>query len=367
MTKSLPTPALDRDALVGTGDGADLLRARRVVSAARLRRGGRATAVTLVLAVAVVLVFGVSLSLGEFPIPLRDVAASLVGLADPATEFVVRDLRLPRALVGILVGAAFGLSGALFQSMVRNPLASPDIIGITSGASAAAVFGIVVLGLGGVAVSVSALAGAMLTALAIYLLAWRRGVSGYRLVLVGIGAAAILNSAVSYLMTRSRVDTAQQALAWMTGSLNARTWDHVVPLTIGMAVLLPLVVALSRPLRALQLGDAAATSLGVGVERSRLGLVLVAVALAGVATAAAGPVAFVAFLSAPIARRLTRGAGLALLPAALVGALVVGLGDVVGQHLVSGAQFPVGVVTGAVGAPYLLWLLAVSNRVGRGG
>ncbi|MBB5908676.1 FecCD family ABC transporter permease [Actinoalloteichus hymeniacidonis] len=339
--------------------------ARRMVASARRGHGTREVTVTLVLAVALLGAFVAALALGEFPIPVSEVLAWLTGGAQPATEFIIGGLRLPRALTGILVGVALGLAGALFQNLLRNPLASPDIIGITSGASASAVLCIVVFGVSGTLVSVGAVLGGLATAAAIYLLAWRRGVTGQRLVLIGIAVAAILSAVVSYLMTRTRIETAQEALVWLTGSLDARTWAHATPLVWCLLVLVPGVVVLSRPLRALQLGDDSASALGVRVERSRLGLIMIGVALASVATAAAGPVSFVALIAAPIARRLLTGAGLALLPSALVGGLLVVVADLMAQHLITGADFPVGVVTGLIGAPYLLWLLAVSNRVGR--
>lgn len=334
---------------------------------ARQRRAARVVSVTLILGLVCFAVFCVSLSVGDYDIPLPDVVRTLFGHGDSASTFIVNELRLPRALTAVLAGAAFGLSGAIFQTLVRNPLASPDIIGITAGASAAAVVCILGLGLSGYAVSAAAFGGALATALAIYVLAWRDGVSGYRFVLIGVAMAAILTSVISYLMTRAEVYDAQQALVWLTGSLNAKTWTTVRIIGWCSLVLFPLAIGFGRGLRGLQLGDDAAKALGVGVERSRLGLVVVAVALAATATAAAGPVVFVAFVSGPIAHRLAGHNGLALVPAALIGSIVMLGSDFVAQHAISGTQFPVGVVTGIVGAPYLLWLLATTNRVGRGG
>ncbi|MFJ7218076.1 FecCD family ABC transporter permease [Amycolatopsis sp. NPDC098790] len=333
-----------------------------VVAAARRRGAVRARAVTLALLVAIVAVFAVSLAVGDFPVPLGDLPGALLGTGRAA--YVVTELRLPRAITGLLVGLAFGTSGALFQRLLRNPLASPDVIGVTQGASAAAVVAIVLFGAGGAVVSAWALAGALLTGAAIYLLARRGGVHGYRLVLVGVGVGAVLTSVVSYLMTWADVTLAQQALVWLTGNLNGRSWDHAGPLAAALVVLLPAALLLGRALTGLQLGDDTAAGLGLNVERTRVALLLVAVALAAFATAAAGPVAFVAFVANPIATRLVGGARAGLGPAALTGALVVLLGDFAAQHLL-GAQLPVGVVTGAVGAPYLLWLLASANRAGR--
>ncbi|UYM04351.1 FecCD family ABC transporter permease [Solicola gregarius] len=334
---------------------------------ARQRRAARVTSVTAVLAAVCFAVFCVSLSVGDYNIPVPDVVATLFGGGDQASEFIINELRLPRALTAVLTGAAFGLSGAIFQTLVRNPLASPDLIGITQGASASAVICILGFGLSGFVVSVGAFAGALATALVIYLLAWRDGISGYRFVLIGIAMAAMLMSVISYMMTRAEVYDAQQALVWLTGSLNAKTWATVKIIAWASAVLMPLAVLVGRGLQVLQMGDDAAKSLGHRVERSRLSLIVIAVALAAVATAAAGPVVFVAFVAAPIARRLVGHNGLALVPAALVGALVMLASDFVAQHAFPGTQFPVGVVTGVVGAPYLLWLLVTTNRVGRGG
>lgn len=346
-------------------DEADLAD-RAIVRSARTTGRGRAVAVSVILAVVGFAAFCLSISVGDFPIPVADVPAALLGLGDPGAAFVVQELRLPRALVALLVGVAFGLSGAIFQSLANNPLASPDIIGITSGASAAAVVVIVLFNGSGSTVSVGALVGASLTALAIYFLAWKRGVSAYRLVLVGIGVTAVLDSGISYLMTRAAINEAAQANIWLTGSLNGRDWGHVGPLTWSLLVLVPITILLARPLRALQLGDETAKGLGVPVERSRAVLVLAGVALAAVATAAAGPITFVAFVAAPIARRLVR-APLTMIPAGLVGALVVLVSDTAGRRLFAPVELPVGVVTGIIGAPYLIWLLIRANKVGTGG
>ncbi|WP_327638463.1 iron chelate uptake ABC transporter family permease subunit [Kribbella sp. NBC_00482] len=338
-----------------------------VIARARAARQTRSLVVITVLAVVVFATFCVSLSLGDFKIPVIDVVKTLFGGGDRATEFIVNRLRLPRALTGLLVGTALGLSGAIFQSIARNPLASPDIIGVTYGASAFAVFAIITLGLTGVAVSAFAIVGAVLTAFIMYVLAWRHGVSSYRLILIGIGIGAIATSITSYLLTKARVEIAQQALIWLTGSLNGRDWSNVRSLAITFVVLLPLMAFLVRQLRILQLGDETAYGLGLRVEVARLGLIVVAVLLAAVATAAAGPIGFVAFVAPPIARRLTRSPGPAMITSGLLGALVVGLSDLVAQHAFGETQLPVGVVTGVVGAPYLMFLLARANRVGSGG
>jgi iron complex transport system permease protein len=228
------------------------------------------------------------------------------------------------------------------------------------------VWALIVLGLGGLVVSAAAFAGAAGVALAIYALAWRSGLSGYRFVLIGIGFQFMATGALGYMLTRGEVRDAQSAMVWLVGSLSGSRWEDVAVVAACLAVLLPLTAVLASRLRVLQLGDDAATALGLRTEQARLGIILVAVTLAAVGTAAAGPLAFVAFVSAPIARRLIRTGSVALVPTALVGILVVSASDFAALHLLpGGAQVPVGVITGVIGAPYLLWLLAVSGRGGR--
>lgn len=309
----------------------------------------------------------VALLLGDAALTPAEVGSALVGQAEPVVRFVVVELRLPRLLTAVVVGLCLGASGAVFQSVVRNPLASPDIVGITASAGATGVVGVVLLGLSGAALSGTVLAGALVAALLVYALAWRQGVQGYRLVLVGIGVAAFATAATSYVLTRADVRDAQVAYAWLTGSLNGAAWGPFVTLAASAVVLLALLAAQTRALRALELGDDAAAGLGTRAERARLLLVLTAVALAAVAVAASGPIAFVALMAAPIARRLVGATGVTLTASALVGAAILSASDLVAQFAVPGTSYPVGVVTGLVGAPYLVWLLARTNRTGAGG
>ncbi|WP_307086820.1 FecCD family ABC transporter permease [Arthrobacter agilis] len=314
----------------------------------------------------VVVLFAVNVLLGSYTVTIPDFFRILGGADIPGASFIVLENKLPRAVIGLLIGVAFGIAGTVFQTMLRNPLASPDIIGISYGASAAAVTAIVLFGAAGAAVSVSALLGALLVAAAIYLVSRRGGVAGYRLILVGIGFAAVLHALVSFLITRTDLRTASEAVLWLGGSLNSSTWDRATVLAAALVVLLPAAAVLSRSLKGLELGDDAAAGLGVRVEASRLGLMAVAVALAAVATAAAGPVASVAFLSGPIARRLLANRPSPAM-AALVGAVIVLGADFIAANLIPGTSLPVGVLTGALGAPFLLWLLATANRSGQGG
>ena len=338
----------ERRALAGAGLRDDRRR--------RLRR--RAT-VTAGLAAAVATLSVTALMLGDYRLTAAQVVSTLAGADEGAARFVVMDLRLPRLVLGLLVGSAFGLAGALFQSVLRNPLASPDVIGISQGASAGAVAALVAGGASGAWVSLSALAGGATVGVVLYAVAWRGGMTGHRFVLAGIGVAYLCSSVIGYLLTRSDVKEAHVALLWMTGSLGQADWSLATTLGIALAVLLPLVALIARGLTMLLLGDQQAAALGLRPELVRAAVVALGVALACVATAAAGPVAFVAFTAAPVARRLLGDGGLALVPSALVGmALVVGA-DVVAQHLLpADLSVPAGVVTGAVGGPYLIWLMA---------
>ena len=358
-------PPRSRTTLAPAPGGAVVLRSRRL--GASLRVDARSVAVTLVALAAASAVFAWSLTLGDFPLPLADVVASLVGGGDEGTDFIVHTLRLPRGLVGLLVGGAFGLSGAIFQRLARNPLASPDIIGVNAGAAASAVLVIVVLHGSSAQVTWGALAGATGTATATYVLSYKRGVTGYRLVLVGIGATAMLTSATSYLMTRAEIYDAQRAMVWLTGSLDGRGWDHVRPLVFALATLVPVALLLARHLRTLDMGDDAAAGLGTRVEPVRSGLLLTGVALAAVAVASAGPVTFVALVSPQIARRLVGGGSAALLPSAALGALLLVESDLVARRIFAPTELPVGIATAVLGAPYLLALLARANRIGSAG
>ncbi|BCY11514.1 iron chelate uptake ABC transporter family permease subunit [Actinoplanes sp. L3-i22] len=326
----------------------------------------RALLLSVTVAGLLALACAVAVSVGEYRIPLRDVAAAAFGTGDAGTTFVVQTLRLPRVLTGAVVGAAFGLSGALFQGLARNPLASPDVLGVTAGASTVAVAAIVTTAGGLAVVSSAAAIGAVLSAAAVYLLAYRAGLSPYRLVLVGIGIGAVLNSVTAYLLTRSEIWDAQQAMIWLVGSLNERGWEHLWPVVGALAVLTPVAVWAARPLRVMQLGDDTARALGVPLEVNRLILILAAVGLAAVGVAAAGPVPFVAFVAPAIARQLVR-TSVTLIPAALLGALLVVVADLLARTVAAPTELPVGVITGVVGAPYLLWLLARANRLGAGG
>jgi iron complex transport system permease protein len=336
----------------------------------------RALSPTFFLAIALLVMFAVYVLLGSYTVTIPDFFKIVInhltgGEKIPGASFIVMEHKLPRAAVGTLIGVAFGLAGALFQTMLRNPLASPDIIGISYGASAAAVTAIVIFGASGAVVSAAALGGALGVAAIIYAISRSAGnggsrgnAAGNRLILAGVGIAAALHAVVNFLMTRADIRTAADALVWLNGSLNSANWERAGILAAALLVLIPAVMFLAGPLRMLELGDDAAAGVGIRVNGTRLGLVVTAVALSAVATAAAGPVAFVAFLAGPISRRIARKPSL---PAsALTGALIVLAADFFASNIapliLDGTVLPVGVISGALGAPFLLWLLVTSNR-----
>ncbi|MFG1807304.1 FecCD family ABC transporter permease [Streptomyces sp. NPDC049040] len=312
------------------------------------------------LAAAVVLV-----GTGDYTIAPADVLRTLTGHGTAGQEFIVRQLRLPRVVVALLVGAALGMAGAAFQTVARNPLGSPDVIGFGQGSAAGALVVIVLLHGSSYEVAAGAVAGGLLTGLAVYALAWKRGVQGYRLVLVGIGASAVLAAVNSYLLVKANLVDVARAVVWITGSLDGRDWDQVWPLLAVCAVLMPVLLGQGRALRITEMGDDAASALGVRVERVRLIAVLSAVLLTAAATAAAGPVAFIALTAPQLARRLTRSPGVGLLPSAVMGAALLVLADLAAQRVFGSGQVPVGVATGVLGGGYLLWLLVSERRAGR--
>jgi len=333
------------------------------VIAGRRRRSRRRALVTGTLAAATIGAFALSLMVGNTFYGLDEVVRVIAGEIVPGASFTVGELRLPRAVLAVLAGFSFGVAGVTFQTMLRNPLASPDIIGISSGASAAAVFGIVVLSLSETMVSLLAVGGALLTAVAIYLLSNKGGFAGTRLILIGIGVAAMLDSTVTYLLSGAAVWDLQAAMRWLTGSLNGASWSVVLPLALAFVILVPVLLGQGRSLGMLRLGDDSAAALGVRVHRTRFTAIVVAVAILAFATAATGPIAFVAFMAGPIAARLVGPGASLLVPSGFVGALLVLVADLVGQFAFD-SRYPVGVITGVLGAPYLIYLLIRTNRSG---
>ncbi|MEU0300797.1 iron chelate uptake ABC transporter family permease subunit [Streptomyces sp. NPDC006175] len=323
--------------------------------------------VTLLLAAATFLVFCLSIGVGDFPIGLSRVIATILGRGEQVDEFVIMDLRMPRALAGLLVGLALGVSGAITQSVARNPLASPDILGITGGASAVAVFLVTVSGGAAAAVvstvglSAAAMAGGLCTGLLVYFLAWRRGIDGFRLILIGISVTAMTEAITTWLLTAADIRDVARAQAWLVGSLDNRSWDEVRVVFWCTLVLMAVVAAVAFQFKPLHLGDEVAAGLGVRFSRVRAVLLLCAVLLAAAAVSAAGPVPFVALVAPQVAMRLARCPTPPLAASGLVGALLLIGSDLAARSALS-VTLPVGVVTAAIGGPFLVYLLVRANR-----
>jgi iron complex transport system permease protein len=334
---------------------------RTAVFWARVRPRGVVATAGLALVTAALAV--VAIGTGELALSPAAVLDTLVGGGPPGAAFIVNELRLPRVLAALVSGAALGIAGAIFQAITRNPLGSPDVVGFQAGCVSGALFVITILGGGGLEASAGAVTGGLATAAVVYALAFKgRRLSSFRLVLVGIAIAALMVALTDFMLSRARIEEAQEATRWLLGSLNGRTWDEVGPLLIASAVLLPLAAPAGRALKALELGDDAAHGLGVPVERVRAALVALAVGLVAATTTAIGPVAFVALAAPQIAKRVLRTAEPSLIGAAVSGALIVQASDIVAQRIVPDTPLPVGVVTGAVGGIYLVYLLAAQWR-----
>ncbi|WP_427870814.1 FecCD family ABC transporter permease [Leucobacter luti] len=318
------------------------------------------------LALAAVL-FAVSISVGDVPVPLERVLGVLLGAGEPGDAFIVGELRLPRAIVAAGAGGALGMAGALIQNVTRNPLASPDVLGILSGASAGAVAAIV-LGIGAAASPFAgwglppfALAGGSVAAATVFLLSGNREASSMRLILIGVGVAAVSSALTSLLMVGARVHEASQAVVWLTGTLDGRTWSHARPLLVALAIVPPLLLPLLHALGALGLGDALARSIGVRAGAVRLAALVLATVLAATAVAAAGPIAFVAFVAPQIMMRVIGAHAPPVIGGGVCGAVLL-LGTDVATRLFLPVGLPVGIVTVALGAPFFLALILTRQR-----
>ncbi len=327
------------------------------------RRRSRWITLTILLVALTIFFSTVMLLLGNTGYPLDIVVRVLSGEQIQGASFAIGTLRLPRMLSGLLVGMAFGMAGNTFQTMLRNPLASPDIIGITSGSSAAAVFCIIILKSSGSFVSIAAVVSGLSVALLIYSLSRGGSFSGGKLILIGIGIQAMLNAVISYLLIKANQYDVPAAMRWLSGSLNGMQMKDINRLFLVVAVFGSIIILFERHLKILELGEASAVTLGLKTDQTRILLVLSSVFLIAFATAVTGPVAFVSFLAGPIAGRLVGSSSPRTLPSGLVGAVLVLSADIIGQFIFD-VRFPVGIITGILGAPYLLFLLICMNRTG---
>jgi iron complex transport system permease protein len=333
----------------------------------------------VVLGILVLAILGaaaVGLGTGAYPLSPPQALDALLGGGDAQARFIVADQRLPRVVCAIAVGAALGLSGMVFQSVSRNPLGSPDVIGFSTGAATGGLVAILVTGSTAAApssagsIALGTVVGGFATAFAVHLMSSRTATTGERLVLVGIAVGAMLASVNDFLITRSDLELAQAAATWRFGTLNGISWPQVAPAVAVLAVIVPLAFLGEPPLRMLEMGDDTARALGLDVGRWRTALLAAGVALAAVGVAAVGPVGFVALAAPHLARRVMPGSRGRMLPALVVGALLLSVADLVAGRLLSPFQIPVGLATSALGGIYLLWLLAspdTSRRAASGG
>lgn len=298
--------------------------------------------------------------LGDYPLTPAQVGEVLVGGGTRPEQYVVLQVRLPRLLMALLAGAALGVAGALLQGMLRNPLASPDLLGISGGSTVAAVYALVVLGVTGPALAAIAFGGGLVASL--LLLAAARGqAAGLRLILAGIGVSFLSTSIVGFLMTRVPLQQTQSALVWLTGTLSSTPWWQVIVLALTWALAVPVLAVLSRRLPVAVLGAETAVGLGVRPGVVRILVIIVAVLLTAVTCAFIGPISFIALCAPAIARPLVAHGSLALGPSAVVGASLLCASDLIAQFAIPGVSVPAGIVTGALGAIFLLWLLATSK------
>jgi iron complex transport system permease protein len=333
------------------------------IKAGRHQRRRRWIQVTCLLTALACMLCCAMLLLGSTIYPVNDVIRALSGEQLKGVTFAVNTIRLPRMLAGVFAGVAFGIAGYTFQTMLRNPLANPNVIGITSGSSVAAVFCITVLQTSGAIVSVATVIAGLATVLLIYILSRGRTFSIGRLILVGIGIQAMLDAIISYLMLVSAEQDLPAVLRWLTGSLNGSQMHALPPLVITVMIFTPVVILLGKHLSILELGEQTASSLGVSTDRTRIALIVSSVFMIAIATSTTGPIAFVSFLAGPIAKRLV-GIGFSnIIPAGLVGINLVLAADLIGQFAFA-YRFPVGIITGLIGAPYLIFLLIRMNRKG---
>lgn len=329
----------------------------------RLKRRRRFLLVTSILAVIALALCSTMLMLGNTIYPVKDVISVLLGEQVKGASFAVGTIRLPRMIAGVFAGFAFGVGGYIFQTMLRNPLANPNVIGITAGSSAAAVFCIIVLQASNTTVSIASVVGGLATVLVIYALSKGSSFSIGRLILIGIGIQAMLTAVINYLMLIGKTHDIPTAMRWLSGSLNGAKMENLYPLILTVCIFAPILIFFGKKLEMLELGEQAATSLGVDTNKTRLVLVVSSVLIIALATATTGPIAFVAFLSGPIAKKLV-GVGFSnIIPAGLVGVILVLAADLIGQFAFN-TRYPVGVITGILGAPYLIYLLIRINRKG---
>ena len=327
-----------------------------------VRVSWRSVVVLSVLATITVALAVIALGVGQYPVSAAHVISVLLGRDHSFASVLVLEWRMPRILLALLIGAALGVSGAIFQALTRNPLGSPDVIGFDFGAYTGALIAIAVLGGGYYTIAVSAVIGGLATAVAVYLLSYRNGLAGFRLIIVGIAVSAVLSSVCQWITLKIRLHQAVTASIWQQGSLSGLEWAQVFPVVGGLVIAVALLVLIGSQLAIMQMGDDAAGALGVRPERVRLAYFGIGVLLIAVAASVAGPISFVALAAPQLARRLTGAAGVGLTAAAAMGAFLLLASDLIALKALAPNELPVGAVTVTLGGSYLVYLLVVQAR-----
>ncbi|TDE19597.1 iron chelate uptake ABC transporter family permease subunit [Actinomadura sp. 6K520] len=333
-----------------------VLRAGRV--SARIERRTATSSLVLVL-LALVLAF-VALCRGDTWDPPGEILAALAGRGD--SVLVVQEWRMPRVAAALVFGAALGAAGSIFQNVTRNALGSPDVIGLDAGAYTGVLVAITVFGGTAGGLAAGSLTGGLAAAAVVYVLSLKSGLSGLRLVVIGIAVNAMLTAVNSWIILRAELDVAIAATGWNAGSLNGLDWNEVRLPFLIIAVLALLSATQSRSMGQAALGDDVAATSGVALNRYRLMVILAGVGLTATVTSVSGPIVFVALAAPQIGRRVAGAAGTPALPAALTGALLLLAADLAAQTVLAPVQLPVGVVTTVLGGGYLTWLLIMEMR-----
>ena len=319
------------------------------------------TTVSILVAVALVLaVF--ALGIGQYPVSPGQVIAIVTGQDHSFASVLVLQWRMPRILLALSIGAALGVSGAIFQALTRNPLGSPDVIGFDFGAYTGALIAIAVLGGGYYTIAVSAVVGGLVTAVVVYLLSYKNGLAGFRLIIVGIAVGAVLSSVSQWIILKIKLHQAVTAAIWQQGSLNGLEWAQVYPMVVGLLIACALLAVVGPQLPILEMGDDAAGALGIHPERARLAYFGIGVLLIAIAAATAGPISFVALAAPQLARRLTGAPGVGLISAAAMGAFLLLTSDLIALTIFAPTELPVGAITVTLGGLYLVYLLIVQAR-----
>jgi len=328
---------------------------------ARSRRRRRYALVLVGTLVVAAIAAVVGLTTGSFQASLGQVASALTGEGDGRTSVVVVGLRVPRILAALAIGAALGMAGAVFQTLARNPLASPDIVGFSAGSATGALVGLTLLA-PAASPAAGAWIGGLLTVVVVMAIARSVGVSRERTILAGIALSTLLSAANDYLLTRAPLEIARNATQWLHGSLAATSLDDVALLLSSIGILSFVLIVVYRDFRTLELGDDTAVALGVRTGRIRLVLVVVAALLTGTATAVAGPIGFIALAAPQLARRTMGTSGIPLVGSAVTGAAVLLVADVIAQRALAPLQIPVGLLTAVAGGAYLFWIVSRRRR-----